>query len=1001
MKHKFITPLLTAACLVCLLCSTTQAQRERYNLQTYREQAPKRDASDWMLNIGAGYGTYYGDLSTYNIRRFEDIGLLRNFVSYNKNYITEPSLHLSVAKRLGSSSSGIGFNLNRTLIQGSDRYVKNNGTIQSSNPMFGRSLNFKTDILDAGLSFNFNGFTTGFFAPYLSIGAGFSFFDVKGDVFTGANQNVVYDYNNLRNVNDGVFETNLRDAQTETDAKYSNKVFYAQAVLGFNFQLSKTFSLAVESDVKYSGSDYLDDVSGTYKTSYPNLRSAYIAKPGYNVPNTNGDRGRNDGVNDFYIMNRIVFRFHLPKYVKRSQLRKIETKFNAPVLYPSNYETTPLDSAAYLKAKDKMKMGDTMLQRKMKDSVMMVRKDSLQADSLTKARTYNVKMDTAYTNELKALRLELANLRQTIGGTGMVVKGKDSIAVKRASLKDSLNNSIQKLQQKKKKTATDSLQLQINRLRVDSINIADRVAMQQDSMMAATNASTAVRTSNNAIVPVATSTNLNANYKSQDDSLRRMIDSLKNLNSRTVTTTQPRAATQVDLPNKNIRSIKDTISAQNAQQYQQQIAGLNYRSQQVGLTNAQRKSRLDSINQLSTSLRASDSVRVAYYQSQLAKSQQQEENLASTEKRGLLVKKTDATKKAEQDRANAEAALIAAQNTQRTNLQNASVAGGDTNYVSNLRRQYNARQVEIDSLKNNKKALDIFSSKNRRIKELEDQQKAQQQQIDDANKQLQYYRNTGPTSYAQPQYYPQQQIVQQPNYSNQFDDYNKRITDIEKQRLALQSLSLAQQTLQPPVSSASPVVVSTTNTDTSNAARLRLQRQIDSLRNEVAQLRRPDTSSRRPIVDSSLQKSLTTANTTSNDMAAIQRQLTELNNRLNNRTAVAAPVVPTPPATTASATAYFTKGSAVLSTLQKAKLAAFVKKHKKTDTYTLNAGSDNTTGNTAANKVLARKRATAVTTYLKAQRIPAANITSNVDANNGEPGGDPNPLAKRVIVSVR
>lgn len=38
-----------------------------------------RYESNWQLNAGIGYGTYYGDMSRYNIRNFEDVGYLRNF----------------------------------------------------------------------------------------------------------------------------------------------------------------------------------------------------------------------------------------------------------------------------------------------------------------------------------------------------------------------------------------------------------------------------------------------------------------------------------------------------------------------------------------------------------------------------------------------------------------------------------------------------------------------------------------------------------------------------------------------------------------------------------------------------------------------------------------------------------------------------------------------------------------------------------------------------------
>ncbi len=944
--------------------------------------------SNWQLNAGIGYGTYYGDMSRYNIRNFEDIGYLRKFLTYNQNYIKEPSFHLSVVKRLGLTATGIGLNLSRTLIQGSDRYVTSSGNLQTNDPNFSRSLNFKTDILDAGISLNLNAFTKGFFTPYLTFGTGFSFFDVRGDLFTGPNQNQPYAYTNQQNVNDGIFETKLRDELTETDVKYPNTAFYAQGVLGFNFRLSNNFSLAVESDVKYSGSDYLDDLSGRYKTSYPTARSQYIAKPGYNSSNPlTGNRGRNDNVNDIYIQNRVVFRFHIPKYLKRSEIKKVSSGFNAPVLYPNNYNL-PVDSSVYAKSFWSMNSrsttrADSIRQRRMQDSLTILtmrRMDSVRTDSIRRTAVTNVKMDSAFTNELKALRQEIAGLRQTIDKANQQ-KQKDSVAVQRATLKDSLGQNLQKLNQKKRKTATDSLQQQIYQLRLDSIALAEKYAVRTDTVIVA----------NSAVSPVTTTTPnpiiITTQNSSREDSLRKIIDSLQNINTRNrITARQP--VIQPQPPVKTVRTIQDTLAPVQVQQYQQQVAGLAYRSRQNNIDRTQLQNKADSINRISAGIRASDSLKITYYQSRLAQAQQQETEIKQKEPRGLLVKKSTALKTAEANREDAEARYQTAQATLQQNEQNSRVAAGDVGYISNLQAQLNARQAEIDSLKKSKKVTDIFSDKNKRVKELEQQQKDQQQQIDDANRMLQYYRTTGPTSYYQPD-----------NNRRQIDNLNDRINDLQNQRYTNYQ--------NPPVNVVSPVVVSDNNDE-----KRRMQREIDSLRNQVAvlqQTRRDTVMQQNPavsvILDSIISRPVIATRTPASQMADLQRQLAVLNSRLN---AVNTPVNVKQPQVVndtaqneISTTVYFSRGSVLLTTLQKAKLAALIKKSKKNDRYQLAANSDNTTGNTAANEILARKRAVAVAAYLKTKGVTSSKIATIVNSVVPKPGTKPDPLARRVDVVIQ
>jgi uncharacterized coiled-coil protein SlyX len=343
------------------------------------------------------------------------------------------------------------------------------------------------------------------------------------------------------------------------------------------------------------------------------------------------------------------------------------------------------------------------------------------------------------------------------------------------------------------------------------------------------------------------------------------------------------------------------------QQYQQQVAGLAYRSRQQNIDNAQAQMKADSINRIDAVIRNSDSLKLVYYQNRLARAQQQEEEIKKNERRGLLVKKSDELKAAEKEREEATSRLQIAQATRQKDEQNSRVATGDTLYISSLQAQLNRRQTEIDSLKKTKKALDIFTDKNKRIKELEQQQNDQQRQIDEANRMLQYYRTTGPTSYYQPD-----------NSRRQIDNLNDRIDDLQNQRYSNYR--------NPPVNVVSPVVVSDNNDE-----RRRMQREIDSLRSQVSRLQqvRRDTV-RQPSVSSVMLDSNITTNkpviasvNPASQMAALQKQLAELNNRLNAVTSPAntkqTPVVnDTAVLNKISGTVYFTRGSVVLAALQKA-----------------------------------------------------------------------------------
>ena len=430
--------------------------------------AQKQTVSNWQIGFGAGYTNYSGDLSNYRIRGIKDVRQLYRFVDYNKNYIDKPSLTVILQKNI-TPTLGFMIQANSLNFAMSDRYRNKNGSNDTNSLHYSRSLNFRTSLQDAGIAFTFrtnNGKAlpaNAFFYPSFFIGGGISRFKVTGDLYNESNQ--PYNYRLPGNINDGVFETNLRDQRTETTDRYRNVAPYLDLGLGLNFRLSEFIGLAVQSDIKYSASDYLDDVSSKYKTSYATPQEQYVAKPGYNVVNTNLQRGDDNGTNDFYINNRVVLSIGLGR--GKTKTPKV---FVAPPVYalsmPYNLQNQKIDSLQKQKR-------DAVV----RDSLAVLKKDSLSLlklryDSLTRmvdTAVYLNRRGTAVQNdslqqELGAIRSELKEIRLLLRDqqTGPRYRQLQYQA-------DSLKLLQNKMSSQRTPGREDNLRLRIYQLQQDSI----------------------------------------------------------------------------------------------------------------------------------------------------------------------------------------------------------------------------------------------------------------------------------------------------------------------------------------------------------------------------------------------------------------------------------------------------------------------------------------------------------------------------------------------------
>jgi hypothetical protein len=187
---------------------------------------------------------------------------------------------------------------------------------QSDDPFCkNRNLNFKTSILEGTGQFEFNFFPyqtanpSTLFTPYMSVGLS------------------VFRFNPKAYYNGGYVE--LQPLGTEGQGTNANpeKELYKRTNLafvfggGFKWKIGRRWSVVLESIVRKTYTDYLDDVSGVYAD--PNAirveygKTAYYLSDRTIVKNKNGNIGRQRGDNtnrDWYHFTGVQFTYTLSKH---------------------------------------------------------------------------------------------------------------------------------------------------------------------------------------------------------------------------------------------------------------------------------------------------------------------------------------------------------------------------------------------------------------------------------------------------------------------------------------------------------------------------------------------------------------------------------------------------------------------------------------------------------------------------------------------------------------
>ncbi len=197
-------------------------------------------------SVGAMY--YYGDLT-------DDYPQLKNYAELGYGLNAELSLNKTFGLRFSGSKGAITYN---------DRTLNGSDELMVDNPNFERGLNFFTEIKNyeaAIVIYPDNDRLmkdNAFIAPYISIGLGRTHFDVFGDL-TDDNGDA-YNLSDETLLQDGDFETNLSELMLEEE-EYDLKTWHLPLGFGFKFRLNDRWNLNAETNIKYTKTDYLDDVS--------------------------------------------------------------------------------------------------------------------------------------------------------------------------------------------------------------------------------------------------------------------------------------------------------------------------------------------------------------------------------------------------------------------------------------------------------------------------------------------------------------------------------------------------------------------------------------------------------------------------------------------------------------------------------------------------------------------------------------------------------------------
>ncbi len=248
--------------------------------------APDRDSQSNELILLGGISFYIGDLNQTGYLKYQDpaggIGFRHNF-----------------NKRFSFRAAGLLANVHA-------------GDADSDDPVQReRNLSFKSIIIEgsAQMEFNFLPFKLGtdyFFCPYIFLGLGGFHFNPKAEL-----NGVWYNLQPLSTEGEGT-------AFNPGSSRYPLNSICIPFGFGFKWALNKYIGIGIESGMRKTFTDYLDDVSGVYPDPADLNSAAAIALSdrSLNKDPKVSDVGRQRGIattTDWYNFTGIVISIQLPK----------------------------------------------------------------------------------------------------------------------------------------------------------------------------------------------------------------------------------------------------------------------------------------------------------------------------------------------------------------------------------------------------------------------------------------------------------------------------------------------------------------------------------------------------------------------------------------------------------------------------------------------------------------------------------------------------------------
>ena len=248
--------------LTCLLLipMLAQAQQDRFK---------------WRIGFQSGIMSYYGDLNS----RF--LPASQPLLDQEFSFLTHS---ISLEKNL-SASSAIRLSASRGQFLANDRAINFSRDLLTSNTNFRRSLNVMTEIEAISLQYLYYFDNdrilsrTAWLAPYLGIGGGWTSFQPFADLLDATGNRYYYWQDlTIRDApdgtigatiieQDGVYETSLASLETE-GVDYNTSTWHIAGIFGLKFRVASRLNLNLEYQVRYTGSDFLDDVGGDFRGQY-------------------------------------------------------------------------------------------------------------------------------------------------------------------------------------------------------------------------------------------------------------------------------------------------------------------------------------------------------------------------------------------------------------------------------------------------------------------------------------------------------------------------------------------------------------------------------------------------------------------------------------------------------------------------------------------------------------------------------------------------------------